>query len=437
MKGEPLTAFLYCDVAGIVRGRLLPTAHVEQRLATGVGWVPANLSLTPFGGIAEANPHGSTGDLRLRPDPAARVRVELGDEVSALEFFLCDVVGTDGRIWDACPRSFLSEALADLEREAGVRLLAAFEHEFQFVDDAPPPLPFSLVAQRRVEPFGPVAVAALLQAGVEPEHFLPEYGDHQFEISCAPVEGVAAADRAIITREVIREVARLTGRRVTFAPLRSEHAVGNGAHIHFSLTDHRGSPALYDPSRPGRLSALGGQFAAGILEHVPALTAFVTPGASSFLRLTPHRWSAGVACLGDRNRETLLRISPIIEMAGHDPARQYNLEFRATDATACPYLVLGAIVRAGLDGIRRGLDCPQILDRDPSELSESALAMFTSAVLPTSLAAALDELEADETAQRWLSPLLFETYVGVKRAEVSLTQGLTNDQICQRYVDAY
>jgi glutamine synthetase len=98
--GEPLTGFLHCDLVGIVPGRLLAAADVEARLTSGVGWVPANISLTPFGGIAEPNPHGSTGGLRLQPDPATHVRVEFGDEVSALEFFLCDVVGTDGSPWE-------------------------------------------------------------------------------------------------------------------------------------------------------------------------------------------------------------------------------------------------------------------------------------------------------------------------------------------------
>ncbi|MDQ6817168.1 MAG: glutamine synthetase family protein, partial [Actinomycetota bacterium] len=407
MIAEQLTGFLYCDLVGIVRGRLLPAADVEERLTSGVGWVPANISLTPFGGIAEPNPHGSTGDLRLRPDPATHVRVEFGDEVSPLEFFLCDVVGTDGTSWECCPRTFLSTALKALECEAGVQLVAAFEHEFQFVDDSPPPLPFSLEAQRRVEPFGPIVVAALKQAGVEPEFFLPEYGDHQFEVSCAPAEGMTAADRSVITKEVIREVVRRMRRRVTFAPLRGEQAVGNGAHIHFSFVDDRGLPSMYDESSPGRLSEVAGQFAAGILRHAPALAAFVTPGVSSFLRLAPHRWSAGVVCLGDRNRETLLRISPVVEMPGHDPARQHNLEFRAADATACPYLALGAIVRAGLEGVRQRLERPPILSLDPSSLTAAELSEYGAPTMPATLAEALGRLHEDETARGWFPPLLY------------------------------
>ena len=354
----------------------MPADRVHERLSSGVGWVPANVSLTPFGGIADPNPHGPVGDVRLVPDPQTRVQVPLGDEVTALDFFLCDIVGTDGRPWDCCPRTFLTGALADLEREAGVRLRSAFEHEFQLVDDSPPPLPFSLTAQRRVEPFGPVVVAALQAAGAEPEIFIPEYGDHQFEITCAPAVGVAAADRSVILKEVVREVGRLPGRPVTFAPLRRPGAVGNGAHIHFSFLDADGGPAGYDESRPGGLSEVAGRFAAGVLAHAPALAAFATPGAASFLRIGPHRWNVGAVCLGERNRETILRIAPVLEMAGHDPAGQHNLEYRAADATACPYLMLGALVHAGLGGIRRQLEHPPMLDRDPGLLTEAELAGY-------------------------------------------------------------
>ena len=78
-------------------------------------------------------------------------------------------------------------------------------------------------------------------------------------------EGVAAADRAVVLREVVREVARASGTRASFAPLLDPSESGNGVHIHLSLLDADGHPALYDPTRPGALSELGGSFAAGVL----------------------------------------------------------------------------------------------------------------------------------------------------------------------------
>jgi glutamine synthetase len=437
VNAQQLTGFVCCDLAGIVRGRWIPSDRVGERLAGGVGWVPANSSITPFDPLAEDNPHGPLGDVRLRPDPATHVRVDLGQEATALEFFLCDVVRTDGTAWDCCPRTFLRVALDDLRREAGVRLLASFEHEFQVVDDSPAEPAFSLTALRRVDPFGPVVMDALKQAGVDPELFLPEWGPHQFEVTLVPAAGLAAADRSIIAREVIREVARLTGRRVTFAPLRDADGVGNGVHIHFSFRDDQDRPVTYDQSRPGNLSELAGQFAAGVIRHAPALAAFAAPSAVSFLRLKPHTWSSAAACLGHRNREAMLRIAPVLELPGQSPAAQQNLEFRAADATACAYLTLGAIVRAGLEGVRHRLQCPPILDRDPSTLSTSELVQFGIPDMPSSLPEALACLDDDETARRWLPPLLYETYTGLKRAELEFLEGLDAGVVCRRYADVY
>ena len=127
---------------------------------------------------------------------------------------------------------------------------ASFEHEFVLEDDRPPAPAMSLEAQRRAEPFPSQTMAALRAAGVEPELFLPEYGEHQFEVPVAPAEGVAAADRSVVTKEVVREVARRGGRRATFAPLREAGSVGSGAHIHLEPVRRR-RPAGRATTRSG------------------------------------------------------------------------------------------------------------------------------------------------------------------------------------------
>lgn len=152
--------------------------------------------------------------------------------------------------------------------------------------------PFSLQRFRQAEPFGSDLVRLLEQAGLQPENWLPEYGDGQFEITLRPGPAPAAADRAVLLKELVRDLARRRGLPVSFAPLLAPDGVGNGVHLHLSLRDAEGRPVLFDPARPGRLSALGARFSAGILRHTPALTAWTAPSPVSFLRLTPHRWSA-------------------------------------------------------------------------------------------------------------------------------------------------
>ncbi|HLB21993.1 MAG TPA: glutamine synthetase family protein, partial [Solirubrobacteraceae bacterium] len=347
MSADELVAFVCCDLGAIVRGRSLPACELAGHVEHGVGWVPANHALTPIGTLAEPNPFGSTGDLRLLPDLDAHVRVQAigGEDAEAatLEFLLCDIAETDGSLWQCCPRTYLRRALEDLRAETGLRALASFEHEFQLLSSSPAALAFSLEAQRRAEPFPSQVIAALREAGLAPERFMAEYAAHQFEIPVAPAQGVAAADRAVALREVVREVARQSGSHATFAPLLDPAQAGNGVHIHVSLIDEDGRPALYDAARPACLSDLGASFAAGVLVHADALSAICAPSPVSAERLSPHRWSAGAACLGVRNRETLLRIPPLVASLG-EQASQMRLEYRGADATANPYLALGSIV---------------------------------------------------------------------------------------------
>ena len=434
---EDLVGFLHADVSGLLRGRSVPASDLEERLGTGVGWVPADQALTPFGPIAEPNPWGAVGDLRLLPDRGTEVHVDLPD-VSPVRFFLCDAANTDGSPWDACPRTLLKDALAQLEREAGLFLISSFEQEFLL--DAPgfePGPGFSFAAQRAVEPFGPMVFAALRQAGVEPELFLPEYGVGQFEVPLAPAAGITAADRAATMKEVVREVARVLGYRASFAPMPDPGGVGNGVHVHMSLVDGDGAPVFHDPGGPGSLSITGARFAAGILEHLPALCAITAPSVASYLRLGPHHWSAGFGYLGERDREATVRIPPTANVPGADPARQFNLEFRAADAAACPHLALAVLVLAGLRGIREKLPEPSLVGDDPSRLDEEARRRLGVRPLPASLGEALEALEGDEVVRSWLAPDLFDCYVGVKRTEISLLENADPEEICGRYLRVY
>jgi len=266
---------------------------------------------------------------------------------------------------------------------------------------------------------------------------ISEYGPNQFEVTAAPADGLASADRAVVIRELAREMARLKGWRATFAPKTAPDVVGNGVHIHFSFLDATGQPAAFDPQGPGRLSAIAAAFAAGVLAHLPAFLALTAPSPVSYLRLKPHNWSSAWTWLGDRDREASLRICPTVGFAGKDPARQFNLEYRAADATANPYLALAVLVQAGLDGVRRKLPAPAVFSGDPATLTvaeREALGLYR---LPETLAAALDLLEDAEAVRSWFAPELVRSFLAVKRAEVAAANGLSESELCQNCARYY
>jgi glutamine synthetase len=437
-EGDELVAFLYADLSGLNRGRAVPLRNLERSLRTGVGWVPADQAITALGPLAEPNPWGSLGDLRLVPDPATRTRVDLWPDVAPLHFMLCDAREVDGEPWDACPRVLLRRALEQLEQETGLTLWASFEHEFTLQGHAPaPPPPFSMEALRLAEPMGTQVAAAVRLAGLELENFLPEYGDDQFEVTIAPRTALAAADAASIVRELVREIARRQGWRASFAPLARPDGSGNGVHVHMSFRDADGAPATHDPERPGGLSLVAGRFAAGVLDHLPAICAAGAPTPVSYLRLVPHRWSAGAACLAVGNREAVLRIPTPTAFGGADATTQTRLELRAADGACSPHFLLALVVLAGLAGIRERLEPPPVVAGDVYSLPEEELRRLAVGPMPGSLGEAVDAFEADALVQAAVPRDLRDAYAAMKRAEIALLEGSSDEEGCARYARVY
>jgi glutamine synthetase len=430
-----LVHFVCQDYVGLTRGRGMSTRRLDAQIAKGVGWVPANLGLNPFGDIVD-NPWGPVGDLLLMPDRGAEVRVRGTYGSSALHYFLSDIVTLDGAPWEACPRHYLKRQIAELER-LGLRAIASFEHEFMVTDIEHPAPPFSLAAARNEERLCTDLAEALDEAGIEPEMCLPEYAPRQYEVTCRPADALRAADRAVSVREVVREICRRHGRQVSFSPKLADNAGTNGVHIHLSLWSLDGQPLTYDPTRPGGLSELASQFTAGIHAHQPALTALTAPGVVSYQRLRPHSWSAAYACVGERNREASLRIAPINTANGTDPARQANIEYRPADALASPYLALGALLAAGLDGLRTRRALPALVNVEPSAIPEAEYDAYGMSVLPGDIAAAMAALEHDDVLRATLDPRLLGCYARIKESEIRAAAGKDDATICRDYSRVY
>jgi glutamine synthetase len=435
----PMTTLVTTDLIAITRGRSFPTDELEHYQAAGCGWVPANSALTPQDIIASTNPWGAYGDLRLIPDLSSRVTVGNGPDADApaLDFIHGDIRETDGRPWGACPRTLLRDEIERYRDGLGLQVNAAFEHEFNLHAGFAEHLAFSLEAQRQGAAFGGWLLSALRAGGVEPEMFLPEFGKHQYEITCRPTLGVAAADRAVNVREITREIARQMGLDLSFAPKTAADAVCNGVHLHVSLLDLGGLPMLYDAGTSNGLSSLGQHWAAGILHYLPALCAFTAPTPVSYERLQPHHWSASYACLGQQNREAALRICPTVTLGGKSVANQFNLEFRAMDATASPHLAMAALLIAGRLGIEQRLALNAITDEIPDSLNDEQRQARGIVALPASLAQALDCLRNSGAFTAWLPKPLLDTYYALKTEELALTEQLSPADLCEHYARLY
>lgn len=431
-----LVGIVTSDVSAIVRGRFIPTDSVHEDGGASVGWLPANIALTPFGGIAE-NPFGSRGDLRILADPAARFQARIDESRTPFDLMIGNVVDLNGSPWPNCPRQVLHRALTELFDATGLRIIASFEQEFQILDASLPSAhPLSFAALRRADGFASALMLGLREMGAEPEVLIAEFGEDQFEVTCAPASPLVAADRCIAIREFTRELAQFNGWRATFSPKKTPDAVGNGLHIHFSLTDASGEPVGYDPGRPGMLSECAGAFCAGVIRHMRALTAITAPSVVSYLRLKPNSWSASYTWLGDRDREAGLRICPVTTGSGCDPRSQFNIEYRAADGTANPYLALAVIIWAGLSGVRDKLE-PTLFSGDPQSCSEAERERLGLFRLPESLPEALSVLKEDSLLSACLPADLLTCFISVKQGEIAHFADTPPDVVCHTYAKLY
>ena len=437
MSSGELVFLVWNDLVGLNRTRGLPTFEYERRKDHGLGWAMAGQALTPFDDIAP-NPWGPMDEVRQTPDDKTRRRVALRDDMPPLHMVMCNSLNYDGTPWECCTRSFMSAALDDLEAETGLQLHIAYENEFLLTGEGMDwAAPFSFDAVRRIAPFADLCTGALIAAEVGLETFEPEFGVGQFEVSCGPAVGLAGADRVILTREVVREAARQSNLNATFTPKPTPEAVGNGCHLHISLWDRNHKPAGFDPDGPGEMSQTTAQFVAGVKKHMQALTALTAPSPVSYLRLGPHHWACGYDAVGVQNREAAIRICPSPDK---DPAKRgnaFNIEIRSTDATASPYLAIGAIVRAGLEGIRAELPAPPLANTDPDDMTDDERKAMDIRPLPASLDRALDAFLADDVAKAWFSPTMVEAYTAVKRLEASNYNDAAPKLMCERYARVY
>ena len=437
MLREELVVVCCTDVAGKVRGKAFPASQFEKRTRRGVGWTPTNVQITCFDAIGES-PFGALGDVYLVPDEAARVRVDFEDGGPVEHFALGDIRQPDGTAWPFCTRSILRDALERLERVAGLTLVGAFEHEFQF-RGRPPQVgdSYSTAGLRAERNFAETLMAALRTAGLSPDTIMKEYGSNQYEVTIAPAHGVAVADQSAILRELVKAVSDRFGRSPTFTPIRDPAGVGNGVHIHMSFLDRDGKPATYDPDGKHGLSLVAGQFVAGMLKYLDSIIAITAPSVVSYIRLTPHRWSAAFNNLGFRDREASVRICPVSDASDIAKAAQFNFEVRAADGAASPHLQLAALVHAGVQGIEEGLAVPEATQEDLSLLDAATLAARGTVRLPQTLPLALERLAANAVVASWFPEGFVDVYIKHKQAEIAYLGDRSVSEVCALYEQVY
>jgi len=437
-----LVRFLYCDNGGIIRGKATHVSKLPTRMQEGIGQTLAMQAFTGVETLASVEGMGPVGEFRLIPDPNTFVVLPYAPSSGSM---MCDMILLDGKPWQACPRTFLKRMIARLA-EHGMRAEAAIEHEFYLAREeggkylpADHSLCYSSIGLDDQAEVIDAILEALESEGVSIELFHAELGPSQQELSIHYADVLRAADNACLVRETVRGVARTFDLRATFAPKPFLDQAGSGAHIHLSLwgnsgSEHTGKNLFYDPTQRGGLSEFGKYFTGGVLHHIRALVAITCGSPNSYYRLLPHFWSSAYAAYGFDNREGAIRVPSTFW--GRE-TESINLELKPSDHSGNPYLALGALLAAGLDGIQKRIDPGEPQEIDPGNYSDEEREKRGIRRLPTSLDEALDELERDEMLKEALGPLLATSYIAVKRNEIAFFKDKNQEEETRQHFYKY
>ncbi len=257
------------------------------------------------------------------------------------------------------------------------------------------------------------AVKLLQQAGIDVKYHHHEVGNlGQQEIETYFDRLLPTADKIILTKYILHNLAAREGLALTFMPKPVYKQAGSGLHVHHYLT-RNSENAFYEKGGYANLNQNALYYIGGVLKHAPALCAFTNPTTNSYKRLVPGVEAPTAINFGQANRASCVRIPRYVR----DPHKT-RFEYRPPDATANPYLMLTAIMMAGLDGIINRID-PVKEGFGPYEANDFDPKIKIK-YLPFSLVQALDALEKDHdflTRDGILSESLIEHWMNSKRSE--------------------
>jgi glutamine synthetase len=412
--GVRFVRILWCDNANVIRGKAVHRGTLSDYLKQGVGISAAQQAVpVMYDAPAPGSGLGPVGEVRLVPDwntftplPYARGHARvIGDMVK------------EGNPWNFCPRNFLKTMIADAKSE-GLEVIAAFENEFYLLRQTPDgivPADETVFASTLSMDLHQGVIdeiaEALVDQGMLVEQYYPESGPGQHEISILYTNALAAADQQIAFRETVRAIALQHNLTASFLPKIFADKAGSGCHLHLSLW-HDGQNLIPNLETEGELSEIARRFIAGILHHLPALMALTTPSTNSYRRIRPYSWSGAFRCWGIDNREAAVRVP-----SNPEEISPTHFEVKTVDASANPYLALGAVIAAGLDGVRHCLELGEPVAVDPGTIAESDRSVLGIDLLPTNLGESIEQLRADQVLLNALGSELAQAYLAVRKAE--------------------
>lgn len=403
----------FADINGALRGKRISARHFLKTAYNGTALAKApfvwDIQCGVYPDTELANFDNGFPDMLAKPILSSFRKVPWR-EGSA--FVFCDLFDEDYSPIEVSPREVLKKVL-ERANKLGFRPLVGSELEFYLLDANKEPLfkgvqCYSLYKGAELEYVVEEMRNGLEQLGIELEAFHIEYGPAQIEVIPEYDDALAMADKTVLIKNAIKEIARKHGLYATFMAKPWAHESGNGYHVHQSLWDLELKDNYFS-----RNEILSQNYLAGLIKQAKDFMVFSSPTINSFKRFQVNSFAPTKANWGNDNRTVAVR-----SLLGLGNGSRF--EYRLGSADANPYLIIAATLASGLYGIENQLI--------PSQLASDN-------DLPNTLEKALDYFSTSETAKEYFGEKFFKLFLTLGRHEVELYQSAVTDWEWERYLE--
>jgi glutamine synthetase len=357
------------DIDGILRGKYISQEKFLSVIESGTSFCDV-----VFGWDAADTAYDNTqftGWHSGYPDAPARIDLRTFRKIpweNDLPFFLAELIQKEDGTSAVCPRSLLKKVIADVT-DAG--FAPFFSQEFEWYNFAETPESFHEKQYRNPNPLTPGMFgysilrstlkndfmsdlfSLLKKFDIPLEGLHTETGPGTYEAAITYSDILEAADRAVLFKTGVKEIAYKHGIMASFMAKVHENLPGCGGHIHQSLWDINAKKNLfYDDRDVNHMSETMKYYLAGQLLLLPQLLPMFAPTINSYKRLVPGAWAPTTLTWGIDNRTVAIRVLP-------GNSKSSRMETRVIGADVNPYLAMAAALGAGFYGIKNKIELKQ------------------------------------------------------------------------------
>jgi len=414
---------VFVDILGRMLDFTIPVKEFEDLVKNGKGF---------DGSSVEGFARTEESDLRFIPDINTLTILPFeykGIEKSWKEAIVFgQIIKSNGKEYEGDTRTLLKNTI-EKSKNIGIPKCGAELEFFIFENDKNPKhtdkggyFRSGLYGEIRKE-----SQLVLSGMGIKTEFDHHEVAKSQHEIDLTYSDALKIADEIIITKYVVKRIARKFGVYASFMPKPITGINGNGMHLHFSLWKNSEN-LFFDREKQG-LSDLAKSYIAGLIKYGKEIQAGLNQWINSYKRLYPGYEAPTYLVWGTKNRSAYVRVPEY--QKGKESATR--IEIRSPDPACNPYLAISLIHGAGIQGIKEGLEPPKSVEVDVFHLSELEKRELNIGELSTSLEKALEFFEKSELVKNILSKHIYQKFIENKRIECNNFNRTVTDYEIKNY----